>query len=171
MGWFSSGADDEGQAFDLLDAVHQDAQRGRLPFRIEYVFCDRESSENPTSDQFLGAVSGTGLNLLTLSSKQFPSSHPRKSDAWRRAYDLEVLRHIVPYEVDLIVFAGYMRIVSSLLYGVYPIINLHPATPDGPEGTYEEVIERLIETHAPETGVMIHLVTGKLDKGPVISQC
>jgi hypothetical protein len=51
------------------------------------------------------------------------------------------------------------------------MINLHPAAPDGPTGTWREVIWQLIESKATQTGVMMHLVTPELDKGPVVSYC
>jgi hypothetical protein len=51
------------------------------------------------------------------------------------------------------------------------MINLHPAAPGGPAGTWQEVIWRLIETDARSTGAMMHLVTPELDKGPVVTFC
>jgi hypothetical protein len=53
----------------------------------------------------------------------------------------------------------------------YDMINLHPALPDGPKGTWQEVIWQLIKEDAGESGVMMHLVTTELDRGPVISYC
>ena len=53
----------------------------------------------------------------------------------------------------------------------YPFLNLHPALPDGPIGTWQEVIWELIETRAPRTGAMIHLATEQVDRGPVVSYC
>ena len=51
------------------------------------------------------------------------------------------------------------------------MINLHPAAPWGPAGTWQEVILRLIDSNAQETGAMMHLVTPELDKGPPVSYC
>jgi folate-dependent phosphoribosylglycinamide formyltransferase PurN len=51
------------------------------------------------------------------------------------------------------------------------MINLHPAAPGGPAGTWQEVIWQLIDGEAKETGVMIHLVTPELDKGPPVAYC
>ena len=49
------------------------------------------------------------------------------------------------------------------------MINLHPALPGGPTGTWEEVIETLVRERAETTGAMMHLVTPELDRGPVIA--
>jgi folate-dependent phosphoribosylglycinamide formyltransferase PurN len=51
------------------------------------------------------------------------------------------------------------------------MINLHPAIPGGPSGTWQEVIWQLIESKASETGVMMHLVTPELDMGPPVTYC
>ena len=51
------------------------------------------------------------------------------------------------------------------------MINLHPAAPDGPAGTWQEVIWQLIGSKAQETGVMMHLATTELDKGPLVTYC
>ena len=51
------------------------------------------------------------------------------------------------------------------------MINLHPAAPGGPAGTWQEVIWQLIDAEAQQTGVMMHLVTPELDKGPPVTYC
>jgi folate-dependent phosphoribosylglycinamide formyltransferase PurN len=52
-----------------------------------------------------------------------------------------------------------------------PLLNLHPAEPGGPAGTWQEVIWQLIEQRASRAGVMMHLVTGVLDEGPPVTYC
>jgi folate-dependent phosphoribosylglycinamide formyltransferase PurN len=51
------------------------------------------------------------------------------------------------------------------------MINLHPAPPGGPTGTWQEVIRALIENRADTAGAMMHLVTPELDRGPVVTYC
>jgi phosphoribosylglycinamide formyltransferase 1 len=67
--------------------------------------------------------------------------------------------------------AGYMLIVGPQMCSRYNMINLHPALPDGPKGTWQEVIWTLMEKRARESGAMMHLVTPELDRGPVITYC
>jgi len=64
-----------------------------------------------------------------------------------------------------------MLIVGGAMCRAYPLLNLHPALPDGPIGTWQEVVWRLIETRAGRTGAMIHLATEDVDRGPVVSHC
>jgi phosphoribosylglycinamide formyltransferase-1 len=69
------------------------------------------------------------------------------------------------------VLAGYMLIVGKEMCQKYNMINLHPAAPGGPSGTWQEVIWQLIERRADETGIMMHLVTPDLDQGPPVTYC
>ena len=51
------------------------------------------------------------------------------------------------------------------------MINLHPAPPGGPAGSWQEVMRQLIENKAERGGAMMHLVTPELDRGPAVSYC
>ena len=90
---------------------------------------------------------------------------------WRNLYHLEVTKLIDNFRVDLIVLAGYMLIVGKSLCHNYPMINLHPALPGGPRGTWQEVIWQLIKQKDKESGVMMHRVTPQLDAGPTLTYC
>jgi len=91
--------------------------------------------------------------------------------SWRLAYDREVMTKLQGFKPDLCVLAGYMLIVGPEMCQKYDMINLHPAAPEGPAGTWQEVIWKLIETDAKTTGAMMHLVTPELDRGPVVTYC
>jgi folate-dependent phosphoribosylglycinamide formyltransferase PurN len=80
-------------------------------------------------------------------------------------------KQIAPFAPDLCVLAGYMLIVSKELCLKYDMINLHPAPPGGPTGTWQEVMLTLIQNQADTAGAMIHLATPELDRGPVVSYC
>ena len=90
---------------------------------------------------------------------------------WRNLYHSEVIKLIDKFQVDFIVLAGYMLIIGKDLCRRYPIINLHPALPGGPKGTWQKVIWELIKQKAKESGVMMHLVTPQLDAGPILTYC
>ena len=64
-----------------------------------------------------------------------------------------------------------MLIVGREMCQQYDMINLHPAAPWGPTGTWQEVIWQLIKDEAEETGVMMHLATPELDMGPPVTYC
>jgi len=75
------------------------------------------------------------------------------------------------FHPDLCVLAGYMLIVGADMCRRYNMINLHPAPPGGPKGTWQEVIWQLIDSQARQTGVMMHLATPELDMGPPVTYC
>ena len=88
---------------------------------------------------------------------------------WRDEYHRGVMELLVPYRLGLLVMAGYMLIVSPAMCRRYALLNLHPALPGGPTGTWQKVIWQLLEDEATETGAMVHLGTAQLDRGPVVS--
>ena len=82
-----------------------------------------------------------------------------------------VLASLRGHDVDLLVFAGFMLILDAAVVRAYPALNLHPALPGGPVGTWQEVIWRLMDERAAETGVMTQLATEELDRGPTVTYC
>jgi folate-dependent phosphoribosylglycinamide formyltransferase PurN len=73
------------------------------------------------------------------------------------------------HDPKVCILAGYMLIWSPVECGRFDGINLHPALPWGPTGTWQEVIWELIGKGATEQGVMMHLVTPELDRGPPVA--
>lgn len=170
MGWFSTGRDEA--ARELLQEVHENISLGVIPGRISYVFCNRRPGEILESDKFIELAKTLDIKVIFLSSAEYePRLRMASTEIWRTKYHAEVMNRIDKYGADVIVLAGYMLIVSPEMCNRYPMINLHPAKPGGPKGTWQEVIWQLIQNKAVETGVMMHLVTDKLDEGPPITYC
>jgi folate-dependent phosphoribosylglycinamide formyltransferase PurN len=176
LGWFSTGRDEA--ARQLLTAVHTSIHRGEIEAEISFVFCNREPGEAKESDLFLALVRNYSLPLVCLSWRKFAASGERtapeedgKLPEWRLEYDRQIMSRLQSFQPDLCLLAGYMLIVGQEMCQRYNMINLHPAAPGGPAGTWQEVIWNLIASRAGETGVMMHLVTPELDKGPVVTYC
>lgn len=171
IGWFSTGRDKA--ARDLLETVYKHIQGGRLQkMEISFVFSNRAPGESKESDKFLELVRSLRIPLITFSSREFKTALREKDiKEWRKIYDEEVIKRISKFKVNLIMLAGYMLIVGEKMCKNYFLINLHPSFPGGPKGTWQEVMWKLIENKAEETGVMIHLVTPKLDAGPPLTYC
>jgi phosphoribosylglycinamide formyltransferase-1 len=111
-----------------------------------------------------------GITAITFSSRRFdPDLKKQDRDQWRVAFHQEVMQRIAAQSHDLLVLAGYMLILSPQMCRRHTMINLHPALPGGPTGTWQEVIEKLIRERAETTGAMMHLVTPELDRGPAIT--
>jgi len=170
LGWFSTGRDEA--ARDLLKVVWERIRSNFIPARIAYVFLSREPGESPESDKFLALCEELGLPVFYLSAKKFaPDLRAQDRESWREAYHAAVYELLKDKPADLVVLAGYMWVVSADLCEKLPMINLHPALPGGPQGTWQEVIWQLLEQEAEETGVMMHLVTPELDRGPAVTFC
>lgn len=168
FGWFSTGRDEA--ARKLLEVVTSQISRGVIPGEIAYVFCNRQRGEAEESDRFIELAESLGLRLKLFSSRGFrPSLRYENRETWREEFHEEVARRIQTEPVEVIVLAGYMLILSQAFCESFAMINLHPAAPGGPKGTWQEVIWSLIRQGATETGVMIHLVTKDLDEGPSIA--
>jgi phosphoribosylglycinamide formyltransferase-1 len=94
-------------------------------------------------------------------------SQPSNGEAW-----LELLRQ---YRIDLVVLAGYLRLVPASVIAAYRgrIINIHPALlPQfGGHGMYgRKVHEAVLASGARETGASVHLVDEQYDRGAVLAQ-
>jgi len=176
LGWFSTARGTTSPR--LLAAAWDEIAAGRLRAQIAVVFCNREPGEDPQTDIFLEQVRGYGLPLVCLSSLRFrrergapPARAGQPLPEWRHEFDREVMRRLEPYHFDLGVLAGYMLVVTEEMCRRFDLLNLHPAAPGGPKGTWQEVIWQLIEAQAQTAGVMIHLATPEVDAGPPVTYC
>ncbi len=170
FGWFSSGRDQA--AVDLFSAALDHMESGFIPACLAYVFCDRAPGETTASDRFLAAVKARGLPLVTHSSgalRQLIREGGLGQEAAREAFDAEVIGRVREYETRVVVLAGYMLIISPLLCRTFLCLNLHPAVPGGPKGTWQEVMWQLMEAGETSAGAMMHLATPELDAGPPVA--
>jgi phosphoribosylglycinamide formyltransferase-1 len=193
IGWFSTGRDEA--ARQLLQTVQESIQAGEIEGKINFVFSNREPGEARESDLFFDLVHRHNIPLVCLSHRKFRSRLLRSArndkmwvsndrtgignqialdedrENWRLKYDREVVKNIESFAPDICVLAGYMLIIGEELCRKYNMINLHPAPPGGPTGTWQEVMWTLIESNAEKAGAMMHSVTPQLDRGPAVSYC
>jgi len=176
IGWFSTGRDPA--ARELLIEARDRIEDGTIAGEIPFVFSNREDGEFKQSNLFFDLVRSYGIPLVQFSSSTFRPemrSKGRRNEEilkeWRREYDREIVKRLEDHEMNLGVLAGYMLIVGDEMCKTFNMINLHPAAPDGPKGTWQDVIWELLQEKADRTGVMMHLVTEELDRGPVITYC
>lgn len=105
----------------------------------------------------------------------FPLLAYRNAGRPRSDYDTDLARLVRSFEVDWVVLAGWMHILSQAFIGAFPgrILNLHPALPGTFPGT--DAISRAYEAYQrgeiAHTGVMVHTVPDEaVDAGPVVAQ-
>ncbi len=82
----------------------------------------------------------------------------------------EIIALFHAYNIDMIVMAGWMRIVSKKFCEEFPgkIINLHPSLLPKYKGLH--AVEQALKAGETETGCSVHFVTEQLDSGIVIKQ-
>lgn len=175
LGWFSTGRGPGSR--NLLKAVMDKKEQGELDVEIAFVFCnwDNDEPDNPKRDQrqmFFDMVNGYGIPLVTASWKKFrPDLWDKDQVEWRNEYG-KLLRELTgKYEFDLGILAGYMLWMDDETCKQYDMLNLHPALPDGPKGTWQEVIWQLIEESADSQGAMLHICTEEWDRGAALTYC
>ncbi|WP_058302852.1 phosphoribosylglycinamide formyltransferase [Gorillibacterium timonense] len=90
--------------------------------------------------------------------------------ASREAYEAEIVARLNELRVDLVVLAGYMRLVTQTLLTPFAgrIINLHPALLPAFPGV--DGVRQALEYGVKVTGVTVHFVDDGLDTGPVLLQ-
>lgn len=95
---------------------------------------------------------------------------PNDSYPTRTEHDLAMAEAIREAQADLVVLAGYMRLVSPAFVQAFPnrIINLHPALLPAFPGTTS--IHDALVAGVKVTGVTVHFVDEGLDTGPIIAQ-
>ncbi|MGO4183735.1 phosphoribosylglycinamide formyltransferase [Paenibacillus sp. TAF43_2] len=146
---FASGQGTNFQA--IVDAV----QEGKLDVTIELLVCDKPAA--PVVERARKA----GVDTFLFTPKEYLS---------REAYETEIIAELARRGVELIVLAGYMRIITPLLvepfYG--RMINIHPALLPAFPGV--NGIGQALAYGVKLTGVTVHYVDGGMDSGPIIAQ-
>lgn len=175
LGWFSTGRGPGSR--NLLKAVMDRKLAGDLDIEIAFVFCNwsNEEADNPKREQrqmFFDMVRDYGIPLVTASWKEFePELRERDEAGWRVEYGRVLRESVRPYPFDLGILAGYMLWMDDETCEEFDMLNLHPALPDGPKGTWQEVIWQLISEDARSQGAMMHVCTEEWDRGAAITYC
>lgn len=146
---FCSGNGSNFQA--ILDA----ARRGRLKAEVALMVCD-----NPKAFAIRRA-SKAGVPTVVLSPRLFGT---------REEYERFIARLLKCQKIDLIALAGFMRILTPTLLNAFRgrILNIHPSLLPAFKGAH--AIRDAFETEVRWTGVTVHVVTRKLDSGPILAQ-
>lgn len=120
-----------------------------------FLFCD-----NPKAS-VIERAKKMGIPFTVFSPKNYEN---------RAAYESELLKQLELNAVDLIVLAGYMRIIGPTLLTAYAnrILNIHPSLLPSFPG--KSSIQDAFEANEKETGVTVHVVDAGVDTGPIIAQ-
>lgn len=98
-----------------------------------------------------------------------PKSVAGKPDP-RQTYDQKLLDTLQHYQVQLVVLAGYMKMVTSVLINAYEsrIMNIHPSLLPSFPGLHAQ--QQALDHGVKVSGCTVHFVTEGMDTGPIILQ-
>jgi phosphoribosylglycinamide formyltransferase-1 len=116
-------------------------------------------------------------NKATAAGLQFAAAHgiatgvvEHKGFATREAFDAELACTIDDFEPDLVVLAGFMRILGVVFVQRYAgrLLNIHPSLLPAFPGLHTH--QRALESGCKAVGATVHFVTAELDHGPIVMQ-
>jgi phosphoribosylglycinamide formyltransferase-1 len=138
-----------------MEAVVRAAQSEQWPARIAAVISNRADAGG------LQFAASHGIATAVVSNKDYPS---------REAFDAALQVEIDRFEPDLVVLAGFMRILTPGFVNHYEgrMLNIHPSLLPLFPGlhTHEQALEAGVKEH----GATVHFVTAQLDHGPMVGQ-
>jgi len=138
-----------------MQAIVQACRNEQWPAKITAVISNRADAEG------LKFAAEQGIHTAVVVSKSFPD---------RAAFDAALQAEIDSYHPDLVVLAGFMRILTPEFVNHYQgrLLNIHPSLLPGFVGldTHERAIEAGVKLH----GATVHFVTAELDHGPIVAQ-
>ena len=135
----------------LLDAI----AAGALPARVVAVVCDRPGAKA------LAVASARGIPTVVIEARAYGE---------RAAFDADLDAELARHSPDLVVLAGFMRILSDgfVKRWLGRLVNIHPSLLPAYPGlhTHRRALADRVTTH----GATVHFVTPALDAGPVVLQ-
>jgi phosphoribosylglycinamide formyltransferase-1 len=136
-----------------LEAIAQAINDGDVPAEIAIVI-----SDNPGA---FALAKRRGILYEVVDLADFPD---------RPSFDSEVLAALASARVDLVVLAGYMKLVGKEIIEAFPnrIMNVHPALLPCFPG--EHGVPDALDYGVKVSGVTVHFVDGGLDTGPIVAQ-
>ncbi|WP_235853007.1 MULTISPECIES: phosphoribosylglycinamide formyltransferase [Helicobacter] len=152
LGVLFSGEGSNMQA--LVESLHQRAFCGTRSIVMEVVLC---LSNNPKAPG-IARCAKLGVPCAILK----PSNYPTPLD-----FDRALIAHLQTARCHIILLAGYMRLVSPLFLEHFPTLNIHPSMLPHFKG--KDALRASFQAKQ-HTGVSVHIVTPKLDSGPLICQ-
>ena len=138
-----------------MEAIVHAAQKEAWPAKIAAVISNRPNAEG------LDFARSHGIQTAVLDHSLFKD---------RASFDAELIKLIDSYSPDLVVLAGFMRILTGGFVKHYEgrLLNIHPSLlPLFPGlSTHQQALEAGVKEH----GATVHFVTEALDHGPMVIQ-
>jgi phosphoribosylglycinamide formyltransferase-1 len=136
-------------------AIIRAVKKGKIQANLSLLVCD-----NPKAGA-IGRAKRAGIKVALVKREDFAN----KED-----FAAKIIAHIEENKIDLIVLAGFMRLLTPEFVRRYAgrILNIHPALLPSFKG--QAAIKDALDYGVGVTGVTVHFVDEKIDHGPIILQ-
>jgi phosphoribosylglycinamide formyltransferase-1 len=136
-------------------AIAKAIKQGTIKARLQLLVCDKPEALVIKRAQILG------VQVVLVKREDFPS---------RLDFETAIMQRLKNYKIDLIVLAGFMRVLSPVFVKRYRnrILNIHPSLLPAFKGAH--AIKDAFDSGVDSTGVTVHFVDKEVDHGPVILQ-
>lgn len=138
-----------------FDAIYAAIERKDLDADIKVLISDKKEA----------------LVLNKAEEKNIPAIHIDPQDFnTRQEYETQIVNKLLEFGVDIVVLAGYMRLVGSTLLKTFPnrIVNIHPSLLPAFKGLNAQ--KQALDYGVKYTGCTVHIVDEGMDTGPIIMQ-
>ncbi|WP_218081055.1 phosphoribosylglycinamide formyltransferase [Anthocerotibacter panamensis] len=138
-----------------FQAIAEHIYQGHLHARIRVVIYNNPGATVASKAQV------QGIPAVLLDHRQYPQ---------REALDQAIVEVLQAYGVELVVMAGWMRLVTPVLITAFPerIVNIHPSLLPSFKGA--KAVEQALSYGVKVTGCTVHLVELAVDSGAVLAQ-
>jgi len=138
-----------------MEAVVRAARSEGWPARVSAVISNRADAGG------LAFAQAHGIPTAVVPSKNYPD---------RASFDAALQHEIDRFAPDLVVLAGFMRILTAPFVAHYEgrMLNIHPSLLPAHPGL--DTHRKCLEAGEREHGATVHFVTAELDHGPVVAQ-
>ncbi|KND58580.1 Phosphoribosylglycinamide formyltransferase [Candidatus Paraburkholderia schumanniana] len=138
-----------------MEAVVRACAREGWPARVQAVIATRPDAVG------LGFAQANGIETVVVDHRKYES---------RESFDAALAGEIDRFSPDLVVLAGFMRVLTDAFVGKYAgrMLNIHPSLLPCFPGlrTHQQALDAGVRVH----GASVHFVTPTLDHGPIVAQ-
>ncbi|WP_071190013.1 phosphoribosylglycinamide formyltransferase [Trichormus sp. NMC-1] len=138
-----------------FEVVTQAIEEGKLNAEIPVLIYNNPDAKAATR------AANRGVKAVLLNHRDYKN---------RKDLDRQIVQTLRQYDVDLVIMAGWMRLVTQVLIDAFPhkIINIHPSLLPSFKGV--RAVEQALEAGVKITGCTVHLLCLEMDSGPILMQ-
>lgn len=138
-----------------FEVVAQAIQDGQLNAQIQVLIYN-----NPSAKAAVRAEN-RGVEAVLLNHRNYKS---------REEFDVQIVQTLQKYDVEWVIMAGWMRLVTEVLIDAFPnkIINIHPSLLPSFKGVH--AVEQALASGVKITGCTAHIACLEVDSGPILMQ-